>query len=383
MKSGLWLFEAVLVILPLCGCGYYVLCLWGARQFLRRPIPAAGFVPPVSVLKPLKGVDPEIYASLRSHCVQEYPDYEIIFGVSNADDPAIVWVEKLQAEFPNRAIQLAVCPETLGGNAKVSTLAQMLHHARHQYLLVNDSDIRVEPDYLRRLIAPLQDNKLGFVTCLYRGVEGGTLASRLEALGISTDFCGGVLAAVQMEGGPHFGLGSTLMFRRAELQSVGGFEALVDYLADDYRLGERLWQKGLDGYLSEDVVETFLPPYSWRGFFDHQMRWTRNVRDLRGWSYLGLSVTFGIPWALLGLVVSGGAWWAWSVMGLTFALRMVMAWVVGIRVAKDGQVLRLFWLIPLRDLVALLIWAAGFLGSTVVWRGERFQLKEGKLAKIV
>ncbi len=384
MKSALRLIEVLFILLPLCGCGYYVLCIWSAWQFLRRrrAISEAGFTPPISILKPLKGMDPEIYASLRSHCAQGYPEYEIIFGVSDANDPAAEWVEQLRREFPQHPITFVVCPEILGGNVKISNLIQMLPRARYEYLLLNDSDIRVETDYLRRVVAPLRDSKLGMVTCLYRGVADRTLGSRLEALGISTDFCGGVLAAIRMEGGLHFGLGSTLVFRRADLQSVGGFEALVDYLADDYQLGQRLSQNGLEGHLSEVVVETFLPAYSWRDFFDHQLRWARSVRDSRGWGYLGVALTFGVPWALLGLVVARGAWWAWDVLGVTLALRMLMGWVIGIRVAKDRQVRRWFWLIPLRDVAALLIWASGYLGTTVVWRGDRFLLKHGKLTKI-
>lgn len=376
------LVQIALLLLPGFGCGYYLLCLWSARQFLRRKLPEPGFAPPISILKPLKGMDPAIYTSLRSHCVQEYPEYEIIFGVNDASDPAVIRVRELQRELPGLAIQLVVCPEMLGGNAKVSNLVQMLPHARYEHLLVNDSDIRVEADYLRRVIAPLRDSKVGLVTCLYRGVEGGTLPSKLEALGISTDFCGGALAAVQLDGGLDFGLGSTLAFRRSDLQSVGGFEVLVDYLADDYQLAQRLTRKGLAGYLSDVVVETFLPPYSWQSFFQHQVRWSRNVRDLRGWSYLGTGVTFGVPWAVLGLVASRGALWAWSLLALTLGLRMWMAWVVGAGVAKDSQVGRLFWLIPLRDFVGVLVWATGFLGSTVVWRGERFHLRNGKLTKL-
>jgi ceramide glucosyltransferase len=333
-------------------------------------------------LKPLKGMDPDIYASLRSHCLQEYPEYEIIFGVSDAKDPASAWVEQLMQEFPNHALQLVVCPEILGGNIKVSNLVQMAPHARYEHWLVNDSDIRVETDYLRRVVVPLKNATVGLVTCLYRGVDGGTLGSHLEVLGISTDFCGGALAAIEMEGGAHFGLGSTMVFRRNDLRSVGGFAALVDYLADDYQLAQRLSQKGLEVYLSEVVVETFLPPYSWRGFFDHQLRWVRNVRDLRGWGYLGAGVTFGLPWAIVGLAVAHGVWWSWSVLALTLLLRLLMAWVVGTRVAKDQQTLRFFWLIPLRDFVGLLVWFGGFVGNTVVWRGNRFRLSQGKLKPV-
>jgi ceramide glucosyltransferase len=194
-----------------------------------------------------------MYESFRSHCLQNYPEYEIIFGVSEPDDEAIAQVKRLQREFPLHPIQLVVCAKRLGANVKVSNLAQMLGHARGEYIIVNDSDIRVPAEYLRSVIAPLLNPEIGLVTCLYRGVAGPTLGSRLEALGISTDFCAGVLAASVLEG-IKFGLGSTLAFRRQDLISIGGFEAIVDYLADDYEIGNRLAGKGLKVHLSETVV---------------------------------------------------------------------------------------------------------------------------------
>lgn len=204
--------EIAALLGTLASLGYYVLCLWSAAKFLRqrkasdKNVRPTQDLPPVSILKPLKGTDPEMYASLRSHCLQDYPEYEIIFGVSDAGDPSAALVERLKAEFPRRAIRLMVCPRNLGANAKVSCLAQMLPEARHDYLIVNDSDIRVEPDYLRRILAPLEDPQVGLVTCLYRGVANSSLGSRLESLGISTDFCAGILAAQQLEGGIRFGL---------------------------------------------------------------------------------------------------------------------------------------------------------------------------------
>src|SRR6266496_1835158 len=171
---------------------YYLVCLWSARAFLRgrqdRSVRPTQALPPVSILKPLKGTDPDIYESFRSHCVQDYPEYEIIFGVSEGDDPAIDSVLELQREFPEHAIRLVICPQRRGANVKVSNLEQMLGEARYQCLLVNDSDIRVERDYLRRVMAPLVDERAGMVTCLYRGVAALTFGSRMEALGISTDF---------------------------------------------------------------------------------------------------------------------------------------------------------------------------------------------------
>jgi ceramide glucosyltransferase len=366
---------------------YYLLCLWSAVNFLRERKAASDAgaeesLPPVTILKPLKGTDPEIYESLRSHCLQDYPEYEIIFGVNDPDDPAIESVQELQAEFPSRRIQLIVCPRILGANVKVSNLAQMVSEAHYDYLIVNDSDIRVEPDYLRRVTAPFADSRTGMVTCLYRGVPGATLGSRLEALGISTDFCASVLAARQLEGAIRFGLGSTLAFRRAELEKIGGFTSFVDHLADDYELGKRIAALGLTVKLSEVVVETYLPPYRLREFFAHQLRWARGIRDARAGGYLGLVFTFGIMWALLALAASRGALWAWSGLALTLFLRFAVALIVGWEVLQDHPLLKDAWLIPLRDLLAVVIWIASLGGHTVTWRGDRFQLQDGKLTRI-
>ncbi len=214
---------------------------------------------PVSILKPLKGTDPDVYESFRSHCLQDYPEYEIIFGVSDPHDPAVASVQQLQREFPDHAIRLVVSPNILGANVKVSNLEQMLTSARFEHLIVNDSDIRVERDYLRRVIVPLADERVGMVTCLYRGIAVSTFGSKLESLGISTDFCAGVLVAKQLEGGLRFGLGSTLAFRRTDLERIGGFLSIVDFLADDYELGRRIAALGLEVQLSDVVVETHLP----------------------------------------------------------------------------------------------------------------------------
>ena len=377
--------AAILAALgALTSLGYYALCLWSAVSFLRERQAGEGArptqpVPPVSILKPLKGTDPQMYESLRSHCQQDYPEYEIIFGVSDANDPALQFVERVTAEFPERAIVVVLCSEKLGANTKISNLAQMLPKARYEHLIVNDSDIRVEPDYLRRVAAPLADPKTGMVTCLYRGIAGSTLGSRLESLGISTDFAAGVLAARQLENGIHFGLGSTLAFRRRDLETTGGFEVLADYLGDDYEIGRRMSALGLEVELSNVVVETFLPQYRLGEFLQHQLRWARNIRDSRRGGYIGLGLTFGIPWAVLALVFSRGASWAWALLGLVVALRAMLALTLGWTVLRDRQVFRLLWLIPLRDLVAMGIWLAGFVGHRITWRGETFELRNGKL----
>ena len=386
MHSILTAVQIVAVVGIISSSLYYLLCLWSAFRFLSgrsrtsfHPTPALA---PISILKPLKGIDPEIYESFRSHCMQDYPEYEIIFGVSDPKDPAVASVKALQQQFPDRRIEIVVSAATLGTNVKVSNLVQMLNEARYEHLIVNDSDIRVEPDYLRRVTAPLADSQVGMVTCLYRGVAGTTLGSRLESLGISTDFCAGVLAALQLEGCIRFGLGSTLAFRRADLDKIGGFDSIVDHLADDYELGKRIADLGLTVKLSEVAVETFLPAYRLRDFLAHQLRWARGVRDARAGGYFGLIFTFGLLWALLGVAASKGALWSWGALACILFLRLAVALVVGWSVLRDRQVLRYAWLIPLRDLVAVIVWIMSLGGHTVIWRGDRFTLKNGKLTRV-
>ena len=258
----------------------------------------------------------------------------------------------------------------------------MLAQAKYETILVNDSDIRVPSDYLRRVVAPLSDTRVGLVTCLYRGIAGPTLGSRLEAIGISTDFSAGVLAARLVEGGIRFGLGSTLALRRADLEAIGGFEAFVNYLADDYEIGRGIANRGLRVKLSDVVVETFLPAYSLRQFLDHQLRWGRTVRDSRRWGYLGLVLTFGLPWAVLALISSRGNFWAWILLAAVTSLRVAVALVVGWSVLRDRQVLRLLLWLPLRDFVALVVWLASLVGHKVVWRGDSFKLKGGRLVRL-
>jgi ceramide glucosyltransferase len=365
---------------------YCVLCIWAGARFAsrrRRALSPTGETPPVSILKPLKGTDPQIYDNLRSHCVQNYPEYELLFGVTNPDDPAIPVVEELIGDFPGSAIRLVRCDKRLGANGKVSSLAQMAAVAAHDFFLVNDSDIRVEPDYLRQVMMELQEAATGLVTCLYRGIPADTLASKLESLSISTDFMAGVLAARQIERGLRFGLGSTLAFRKQELEAIGGFEAIADYLADDYELGRRIAERNLKVKLSESVVETYLPAYSISEFLSHQLRWARTIRTSRPAGYAGLLFTFTFPWAVVTLIMARGANWAWGLMAAAFLMRAGMVLVVGSCVLRDPTAVRQLWLLPLRDMLALPVWMGGVLGRTVTWRGEHFYLRKGKLVRMV
>lgn len=336
---------------------------------------------PVSILKPLKGIDPELWESFCSHCEQQYPEFELIFGVSDPTDPACEVVRTLQEKYPARAIKLVVCERVLGANIKVSNLAQMLPEARYEILLVNDSDIRVAPDYLQQVVAPLADPQVGLVTCLYRAEPARTLGSRLEALGISTDFVPGVLTARFLEKGLRFGLGSTIVFRRQDLAAIGGFEAFLDYLADDYELGRRIAASGKRVELSSATVATFLPAYTLRQFWQHQLRWSRTIRDARRWGYLGLIFTFGLPWSLAMLIAARGAAWAWIVFAVTSGMRLLVG-VGSIAALHDRQALRSIFLLPLRDLIAPFVWAVGLIGNRIHWRGDEFNLRNGRLYRI-
>jgi len=376
--------EVATTVLAVAGMGYFVAALVAARLFLAaRHAPLAAFAPGVSILKSLKGLDPGMLDAFRSHCRQSYSgEFELLFGVSGLDDPAADAVSRLRREFPDQAIQLIVCPERLGTNGKVSTLAQLVPYAHHDFLLINDSDITVGPHYLQRVMACFAAQPVGLVTTLYRGHARGTLASRLEALGIATDFQAGVLLSRMIEGGLNYGLGSTLAVRRAALDKIGGLAPLVDHLADDYELGARVARAGYRVILSSEVVETATPAYGWRGFAEHQLRWSRTVRDARPWGYAGLVFTHGLGWALANVLASGLSPLSLWLLGLSFFLRLALAMAVGAEVLGDHQVLPSLWLLPLRDLVAMGLWVAGFAGNTIVWRGERFTLKKGKLSKL-
>ena len=387
IRAAIEIIKAIAVLGTISSMGYYCFCIVCVLELLReraradRSPGSTNATPPVSVLKPLKGTDPEMYENFRTHCLQDYPEYEIIFGVSDHDDPAIPLVEQLKREFPGGSIHLVVCRERVGPNIKVSNLLQMARRAKYSFLIVNDSDIRVDREYLRRVIAPLEQENIGLVTCLYRAIANSRLTSCIESLGI-VDFCAAVLSARRVEGGLRFGLGSTLAFRRRELEAIGGFEALVNYLADDYQLGQRIVQRQLAVKLSDVTVETVLPAYTLREFIAHQLRWARTVRTSRPRGYSGFVITFGLFWGLLALLLSGVATWACVLLVAVLLLRTAMMLLVGRGVLLDRHIQRLMWLLPLRDLIGPLFWFASFLGNTVTWRGDRYVVSRGKLAKV-
>jgi ceramide glucosyltransferase len=378
--------ESVTTIVTFASLFYFMAAMWSARSFVRRRMQAANFAPGVTILKPLKGFDPGMYEAFASHCRQEYAgEYEILFGVSSRDDPSVAAVERLHAEFPERNIRLIVCPQKLGLNGKISNVVQMAREAHYDYMILNDSDIHVSPRYLsgvmREFAAREVGKPVGMATAPYRGIAHGTLGSKMEALGIATDFFPGVLTALKMDGEIRFGLGSTLAVSHEALAAAGGFEGLVDSLADDYELGFRIAKAGFAVVLAREVVETSVPAYRLKDFFAHQLRWARSVRDSRKAGYLGLVFTFGLPWAILNIIAAGFSLPSLALLSLTAAARVTVALSIGVGILNDGQVLRDLWLLPVRDFCALWVWIWSFASHSVTWRGERFLLENGQLKR--
>ncbi len=362
-----------LALPAVAAAAYYLLALVAAVRWphSHRPRAQAGTPAPLSILKPIHGRDPRFYEAIRSHAAQDYPLFEILFGVSDARDPALADIARLQSEFPARSIAVFVV-STAAPNAKVGVLAELAKHARYPLLLVNDSDIEVEPGYLRAVAAPLDDPAIGMVTCLYRGL-GESWASRAEALGLATEFTPSVLVA-RLLGVVEFALGSTMMFRADALRQIGGFESIADYLADDYQLGRHIHALGYRIEFAPIVVETDLGGESWAQTWRHQVRWSRTIRVSHPGGYYGYAVTHATLWVLVAF--AAGQWWPGAV---ALGLRMAAGILAG-AILRDRHVVRYFWLIPLRDLFGFAVWLGGAFGSTVYWRDRKLELhRDGRI----
>ena len=341
-------------ILVGCGIGYNLLAMAGALKF-RRKLVVPDYTPPVSILKPVRGRDPQFFEAIRSHAVQQYPQFELIFGAA-PNDPAREDIERLKKDFPALAIQVLDSTSD-APNGKVGSLEILAAAARYDVLLVNDSDIVVEPDYLKRVIGLLADPGVGIVTCLYRG-RGASIPSKAEALGIATEFAPSVLVARLVASGG-FALGSTMAFRVADLKAIGGFAAIREYLADDYQLGARIGRVAM----SDVVVETNLGAGTWLDVWKHQVRWSRTIRVSRTAGYFGYVVTQLSFWCLF-------ASWPFALAGL--AVRLLTA--------SFYTEAKLLPFVPFRDLFGFAVWAAGMTGNTVEWRGIKYKLSaNGKM----
>jgi ceramide glucosyltransferase len=339
---------------------YQCLAILSALRHLRKTKIQPRSQPAVSVLKPLRGLDPNTWQAFVSQVHQNYPEFEVLFGVEKESDPAALEVRRLLREFPAAPIRLIVGSGP-ALNGKVGILAELARHARHPILVVNDSDIKVDARYLSAVTAPLSDPTIGVVTCLYR-VKAHNLPAAWEALGIMTDFMPSTLVA-QFLGVREFGLGSTLAFRAADLERTGGFEMLASYLADDYQLARRITSLGTRAVLSGYVVETSLGDATWSGIWRHQLRWARTIRLSKAAGHAGLPLTHAGLWAAIA-VVSG----AWLPALVLLALRFASAFLSGAFVLRSTLATNFCALSPLWDLYSFAIWAASYTGRTVHWR---------------
>ena len=371
LRCGIGIAVIWLAIPAIAASCYYLLAILAAALWRRSMTwqDNDGWTPPLSVLKPVHGRDPCFYDAILSHAIQDYPEFELLFGLTNPEDPGIADIRRLQREFPNRRIEI-VMVETDAPNAKVGVLAELARRARHSMLLVNDSDIVVEPGYFRTVTAPLHNPKIGLVTCLYRA-KSCSWPAHSEALGIATEFAPSVLVA-RLLGQVEFALGSTMVFRADALQQIGGFAAIAKYLADDYQLGYHIQKLGYRIEFAPMVVETDLGGGSWGEVWRHQLRWSRTIRVSRPAGYYGYVVTHATLWA--AVAAAGGNW---RIAICALGVRILAGVLVGSAILRDRRVLQRAWLIPLRDMFGFAVWVVGIFGNRVQWRDRSLLLQPG------
>ena len=343
--------------------GYTVAAWVASRAFRAAPQHRPVSLPPATVLKPLCGREPELYENLRTFCEQDYPAWQIVFGVRDAQDPAVDTVRRLQAEFPHLDLQIAINPAQHGTSRKVSNLLNMMPLARHDYLVIADSDVRVRPDYLQRVIAPLLDDSVGIVTCLYLGRPRPGLWSMLGSLFINEWFIPSVRVAALL-GSRSFAFGATLALRRQTLMRVGGFAAIADQLPDDYRLGELTRRLGLRTVLTEAEVETCVNEADLNGLMQHELRWLRTIRTVQPVGYALAGITFGLPAACLGSLLAGGSPATLAMLAITAGARLM----INSEPRKSRSPLAQLWLVALNDFVGFGLWCWSFATRRVHWR---------------
>jgi ceramide glucosyltransferase len=369
----------VLLALTAGAIVFTLLVVEAARRYLSVPQLPLEHMPPISILKPLAGLDEGLEENLRSFFEQDYPRFEVLMAVSTADDPALALARRLAAAYPHIPTQIIVTGEPPYPNRKVCSLDRMVKAASYDLLVMSDSDIRVTGGMLRAIAAEFQDPHLALTTCPYRAVPGRGIWSRLEAVMMNTEFLSGILVARMLEG-MRFAVGPTTAARKRLIEAIGGFESLRDFLAEDFVLGQRAAELGFGVGLSRYVVEHRIGTSDFRANANHRMRWVRSTRRSRPAGYLGQLFTYPLPLALL-LVCWSQSWW--PLLAAAFGLRMWAAWIVAIRILDDPLVRRNWWLAPLQDLMSFLFWIGGFFGNTITWRGKVYFLeRDGTFRRI-
>jgi ceramide glucosyltransferase len=333
------------------------------------------------VLKPIRGLDPGAYENFASFCRQEYPEFEILFAVNDLEDPAARIVRDLISNFPRQSIRLIVVEERLGPNTKVSNLCRLVREARHDLLVITDSDVRVDPGYLQSVAAIFRDPGVGGVTALYRGQDNLQFVAAMDCVGSSAAFCGAALVARELEG-LKFMMGSTMATTKKRLAEIGGFEALVDLHSDDYELGRRIAARGYRIELLPEPVWMAFPSQTLGAYLQHELRWAIGIRNIRPGGHFGMLFTHGLPWAIAAACVAPSAGVGAGYLAGYLGLRFVMAWIVGVWGLQDPVLRRRFWLLPVRDLLSFFVWLASFGMNRIEWRGNSFTLERGRMIPV-
>jgi len=383
MNLHIPLWRLLILLLALAPLAYYIVAIFAALRFFKRER-ARGlpdFTPPVSILKPVHGVDFASYENFASFCVQDYPDYELLFCVNELTDPAIAVIQELMTDFPDRPIRILTGSAQLGSNRKINNLVLLAREARHEILVQSDGDVRVGPRYLREVVAPFRDPSVGVVSCLYRGIVQENLWAELEAVGAASDFMAGALVADWKEG-VTFALGASVTTTKSWLAKIGGYETLANLLADDYEIGNRVHKAGGKVLLSREAVWTMYPARTARSFWEHQVRWARTIRLVRPASFLGLLFTHGLPLAFLAAAVAPSAWIRAAYLAAYLVLRLGMAWVAGVWGLQDVVLRRKLWLVPLRDLLYFAVWLSAFASNRIKWGDLEFELRNGQMFQL-
>jgi ceramide glucosyltransferase len=376
------IFFLLLAGLLLTASLYYLFTLYAAWRLFHKASLHADSLPPVSIFKPLKGASADLYANLASFCRLDSPGFQLLCGVRDPRDPAIAVVQRLQQDFPGCDITLVVNAEAIGSNYKVSTLHHLRQRAKHDIFVISDSDVRVEPDYLRAIIPPLLSPEVGLVTCLYRGGTNAPLPALLESLLINTVFASLVLVATRVEK-TSYAFGATIAVKRHCVEHIGGFAALSDYLADDYYLGHLVAQTGDEARILPYVVETHPGVSTFADLFHHQLRWARTQRLCRPSGYFGTLITYGTVWALLALLVVWSSPILRTLALVTLGLRLFSTALVSRMYLKAPLTLRALWLVPFTDVLSFLVWCASLRGNTVRWSEYTFRVqRDGKMSRV-
>ena len=363
---------------------YYLLVLYSSRLFFRslkdRPAKNFDFAPPISILKPVRGLDPEAYENYASFCRQDYPNYELIFCVGDFNDPAVPVLQKLMRDFPERQIRLLFGSGRSAINDKVAKLVRMVNEAENEFLVISDSDVRVEPNYLRTVVAPLRDSKVGCVTCFYVSIHDETLAQHLQSIGMYSDFYPGILVAQQLDG-IKFTLGPTIVTTRSHLAGFGGYEAIENKPADDLLVGRLIAQQGLKVELLPYAVQT-VPDYdSPRALFSKRLRWMTVMRHMRPWGHVGLAFTQGLPWCL-AVAMTHPAGIGLAYFGAYLGFRVAMTWLVGVWGLQQSGLWKKMPLIVVWDATAFVIWLLTFGRNSIRWRDVDYRIREGMLVPV-